>query len=206
VLGEKIDISDDDEDSDCRKLFSSGKVHVKRIYEFLLEYDNDSGGIELFTSLYILLGISEFLLPNRDGIVFPKIFKLVDDLQSIGKYNWGNLVYDYLVGSLCSASRALKYESNTSHIHLFGCVYMLQVKFCCFIFMFSNYLVVGHFLVDNLFLLFQLWSFDHIFVCNTTFNSDKSKFPRLLHWMKIKVGDKLVKSSSDKELVSVEKL
>ncbi|QCD90005.1 uncharacterized protein LOC114174508 [Vigna unguiculata] len=171
VLGEKIDISDDDEDSDCRKLFSSGKVHVKRIYEFLLEYDNDGGSIELFTSLYILLGIYEFLLPNRDEIVFPKIFKLVDDLQSIGKYNWGNLVYDYLVGSLCSASRALKYESNTSHIHLFGCVYMLQ-----------------------------LWSFDHIFVCNATFNCDKSKFPRLLHWMNIKVGDKLVKSSFDKEL------
>ena len=206
VLGEKIDISDDDEDNDCRKLFSSGKVHVKRIYEFLLEYDNDGGSIELFTSLYILLGISEFLLPNRDGIVFPKIFKLVDDLQSIGKYNWGNLVYDYLVGSLCSASRALKYESNTSNIHLFGCVYMLQVKFRCFIFMFSNYLVVGHFVVDNPFLLFQLWSFDHIFVCNATFNCDKSKFPRLLHWMKIKVGDKLVKSAFDKELVSMEKL
>jgi len=52
-----------------------------------LEYDNDGGSIELFTSLYILLGISEFLLPNRDEIVFPKNFKLVDDLQSIGKYN-----------------------------------------------------------------------------------------------------------------------
>ena len=125
VLGEKIDISDDDEDSDCRKLFCSGKVDVKTIYEFLLEYDNDGGSIELFTSLYILLGISEFLLPNRNEIVFPKIFKLVDDLQSIGKYNWGNLVYDYLVGSLCSASRALKYESNISNIHVFGCVYML---------------------------------------------------------------------------------
>ena len=125
VLGEKIDISDDDEDNDCRKLFCSEKIDVKMIYEFLLEYDNDGGSIELFISLYILLGISEFLLPNRDGIVFPKIFKLEDDLQSIGKYNWGNLVYDYLVGSLCSASRALKYESTTSHIHVFGCVYML---------------------------------------------------------------------------------
>ena len=32
---------------------------------------------------------------------------------------------DVLVGSLCRASRALKYESNISNIHVFGCVYML---------------------------------------------------------------------------------
>jgi len=47
--------------------------------------------------------------------------------------------------------------------------------------MLSNYLVVGHFVMANSFSMFQLWSFDHIFVCNATFNCGISKFPRLLH-------------------------
>ena len=85
-------------ESSCRKLFPRGKVHVKMIYDIVLKVDEHVGGIEDFCRLYLLLGISEFLLPNRNGIVFPILFSIVDDLHNIGEYNWGGLVYEYLVG------------------------------------------------------------------------------------------------------------
>jgi len=38
-----------------------------------------------FYRVYILLGICEFLLPNRIGRVFPIMFKLVNDIEGLGK-------------------------------------------------------------------------------------------------------------------------
>jgi len=71
VLGGKIDLSDEDVDSECRKLFSSGKIDVKLIYDFLLKYDNDSGSIEIFSSLYSLLGTFEFCCQKEMGLSSP---------------------------------------------------------------------------------------------------------------------------------------
>jgi len=72
-------------------------------------------------------------LPNKKGSVFPIIFKIVDHMNNIDKYNWGTLVYEYLVGSLFSASLALNNESSTNHFHVVGCVYLLQVKTLLFV-------------------------------------------------------------------------
>lgn len=46
----------------------------------------------------------------------------------MGQYNWGSLVYQYLVSSLCNASIAFKNEKSTTHMHIVGCVYILQVN------------------------------------------------------------------------------
>jgi len=51
----------------------------------------------------------------------------VDDLISLGKYNWGGLVYEKLVGSICNASMFLKEKGKKRHFHILGCVYLLQV-------------------------------------------------------------------------------
>ncbi|QCD95938.1 hypothetical protein DEO72_LG6g636 [Vigna unguiculata] len=51
---------------------------------------------------------------------------LVDDIDNIGKYNWGTLVYEYLVSSLCIASLGLKNESAAKHFDVVGCVYLFQ--------------------------------------------------------------------------------
>ena len=104
---------------------------MKSIHEFLLKFDEHVGRIEVFCNLYILLGIYEFMVPNRNRIVFPILFKIVDNVEIIDKYNWGTLVYEYLVGSLCNASMTLKNETNTSQFHVVGCVYLLQVTLYC---------------------------------------------------------------------------
>jgi len=98
VLGEKIDLNDKVVENDSWNILGSQRVNVKLIYDFLMKFDDDVGGIEVFCRLYILLGISEFLLPNKKGGVFSIIFKIMDDMKNIEKYNWGTLVYEYLVG------------------------------------------------------------------------------------------------------------
>jgi len=65
-------------DNSCRNFFSYGKVHVKVIFDTLLKYDEHMGDIENFCRLYILLSIYDFLLPNKNGIVFPILFGIVD--------------------------------------------------------------------------------------------------------------------------------
>jgi len=131
ICGEKIDLTKEVDDSESRKFFCSGKVNVKSIYEFLLKFDEDMGGVKVFYSLYILLGICEFLVPNRYGIVSPILFKIVDNVENIDEYNWGTIVYEYLACSLGSTSMALNNEKSTSHFHVVGCVYLVQVSVYC---------------------------------------------------------------------------
>lgn len=71
---------------------------------------------------------------------FPMLFKIVNDLQSLNKYNWNSSVYEYLVKSLCSASLVLRNNRNTSYFHVVGCAYLLQVKHLYLVFI-VTYLV-----------------------------------------------------------------
>jgi len=125
VLGERIDLNETIVNSDSWNIFEGEIVNVKLIYDYLLKFDDDVGGVEVFCRMYILLRISEFLLPNEKGIVFPIIFQIVDDMDNIDEYNWGTLVYEYLVSSLCIDLLALKNESSSKHFHVVGCVYLL---------------------------------------------------------------------------------
>jgi len=51
----------------------------------------------------------------------------MDDLRGLGKYNWGGLVYEHLVESICNASIFLQEKGKKRHFHIVGCVYLLQV-------------------------------------------------------------------------------
>ncbi|QCD86775.1 hypothetical protein DEO72_LG3g1301 [Vigna unguiculata] len=133
VLGERIDLNETISDSDTLNIFGGETITVKLIYDYLLKYDDDVGGVEVFCKIYILLGISEFLLPNK------------------------------------------KNESSAKHFDVVGCVY-----------------------------LFQLWSFDHLLVCNTKLTCRMNKFPRLLHWMNVRVGDKVITRAFDKNMCVVD--
>lgn len=96
------------------------------VYDFLLRHSQELS-LEDYCRLYILLGISEFLYPSCTIRIFPILFTIVDDLGSLGKHNQGELVYEYLVGSICNASMCLMQKGNTIHFHIVGCVYLLQV-------------------------------------------------------------------------------
>jgi len=89
-------------DSKCKNLFGPDKVvDVKMLYDYIVKNIKDLS-LDYFCKLYLLLGIFEFLLPNQSGRMFSILFKIVDDLPSIGKYKWGGVVYKYLVQIILS--------------------------------------------------------------------------------------------------------
>jgi len=55
VLGERIDLNETISDSDTLNIFGGQTVTVELIYDYLLKYDDDVGGVELFCRIYILL-------------------------------------------------------------------------------------------------------------------------------------------------------
>ena len=64
VVGEKIDLNEEVVESETWNTFGRQRVDVKLISDFLMKFDDDVGDVELSCKLYILLGISEFLLSN----------------------------------------------------------------------------------------------------------------------------------------------
>ena len=77
---------------------------MEMIYSVILKRGNDIS-LEDFCKLYILLGLSEFILPTIMSLVHDGLFNIVNDLDKLGMYNWGGLVYDILVDSLCLTSK-----------------------------------------------------------------------------------------------------
>jgi len=126
VAGLDVDLDYENQDSHCRSLFSCGIVKVNMVYDELVRCQSD-GRSEDFCKLYILLGLSEFLFPNRMGNVYTGLFHIVDNLGDLSSFKWGAVVYTYLVKSLCRASRCIDSE-QCSIVRVAGCVYMLQVK------------------------------------------------------------------------------
>jgi len=126
VDGESINLDEVYVENECKKVSNNESVDVEMLYDFLARC-RDKVSLEDYCRLYIVLGISEFLCPSRKGTIFPILFTIVDDLSSVGKYNWGGLVYEYLVGSMCNASMFLKEKGKKRHLHILCCVYLLQV-------------------------------------------------------------------------------
>ncbi|XP_027915921.1 uncharacterized protein LOC114175342 [Vigna unguiculata] len=174
IVGDVVDLDEVVIESVCRNIFSQKKVTVGVIYNYLLNH-SECVGVDDFCRLYIFIGISEFFLPNRNATVFPILFKIVDDLKSLCQYNWGRVVYEYLVGSLCNASLVLKMKRHRKHFHVVGCVYLLQ-----------------------------LWCFDHFLFVKRKGAGGGNEFPRLLRRMNIKVGDGALKSSLEKNVIVVD--
>jgi len=70
VVGENIDLNQEGLNSDLRNLFGASKVvEIEMVYDYILKHIKVLC-LEDFGKLYVLLAISEFLLPNRSGIVF----------------------------------------------------------------------------------------------------------------------------------------
>ena len=86
IIGDVVDLDEVVIESVCRNIFSQKKVTIGVIYNYLLNH-SECVGVDDFCKLYILIGISEFLLPNRNATVFPILFKIVDDLKSLCQYN-----------------------------------------------------------------------------------------------------------------------
>jgi len=98
------------------------------LYDELLKHVNDSVVVD-FCKLYILLGLCEFFLPNTKGTVHNGLFSVVDNnLGDLCKYNWGGVVYQYLVRSLCEGATSVQKVPAPSDVYIVGCTYLLQVN------------------------------------------------------------------------------
>jgi len=65
--------------------------------------------------------------------------KVLDDLNSIGRYNWGVVVYETLASSLNRVAPLFCEGKNSSGLYIKGCALVLQVCYFMIIYTF-----VGH--------------------------------------------------------------
>jgi len=127
ITGEKVVLENKLSDFQLRSLFGSNSPIITMIYEELLKHVNDCNVVD-FCKLYILLGLSEFLLPNTKGTMYSGLFSVVDNhFGELCKYNWGGIVYQYLVRSLCQGASSIRTEPIPSNVYIMGCTYLLQV-------------------------------------------------------------------------------
>jgi len=126
VVGDKFDLEKTKKNCKSRSFFKSSHVSVKMIYDEIVKHCSECS-MDDFCRLYILLGMSKILFPSRMGFVPGGLFRVVDDLRELGRFNWGGLVYDFLVQSLCSTSMCMRRKTNATYIHVRGCVYLMQV-------------------------------------------------------------------------------
>ena len=128
VGGENLVLEKESSDSQLRSLFGSNRVIITMIYEELLKRLNDSTTVVDVCKLYILLGLSEFFLPKINGIVHNGLFSVVDNnFGELSKYNWGGIVFQYLVGSLCEGASSIRKMPAPSYVYIVGCTYLLQI-------------------------------------------------------------------------------
>jgi len=127
VSREDVELESEHVDSYCRSLFICGIVKVNMVFDEVVKC-HSHGRVDEFCKLYILLGLSEFLFPNRMRNVYSGLFNIVDNLGELHRFKWGTCVYTYLVKSLCKASRCIHSEQN-SIVRVAGCVYLLQVNY-----------------------------------------------------------------------------
>ena len=121
-----VDLQRESQDSPIRKLFPSTHVYVKMIFDEIQKRRNDVN-VDDFCKLYVLLGLSEFLLPTVSGSVFSGLFSIVDDLGELCNYNWGTTVFQFLVQSLYQTLTSLQADVRGGHTYIGGCAYVLQV-------------------------------------------------------------------------------
>jgi hypothetical protein len=85
-----------DPTSTTKAMFDNEVINVKTIYAKIINMEGDED-VENFCRLYLLLGFAEFYFPNSTDKVSGWCLKMLDDLNSIGRYNWGVAVYKLLL-------------------------------------------------------------------------------------------------------------
>ncbi|KAL2343049.1 hypothetical protein Fmac_004334 [Flemingia macrophylla] len=126
IVGKKVNLKGK-EQSKSRRLLGYDNVTVRDVYNELLKKQNDDE-VEDFCRLYILLALAEFLFPNTKRNVKSGLFKLVDDLELVGSYNWGCAIYEFLVDSICFFCNNVEKKETSLQRYVVGCAYILQVN------------------------------------------------------------------------------
>ncbi|XP_045802194.1 uncharacterized protein LOC123895748 [Trifolium pratense] len=129
IVGTTVPVPLND-NSDCRvkSLFNGEDVTIDSILQ-KLNVLNTEQDIEDFCRVYILFAFFALYFPKKSRNVTSVPFKLLDDLNLLETYNWGQAVYEDLVESINTA--AAKYAQSGGdpgkEITLSGCSAILQI-------------------------------------------------------------------------------
>jgi len=133
ITGKPVRLGYDNEGL-VKNLFQREAITINTIVEKLSEKEiNDKSHVDDFCRLYILLAFAAFYFPltSMEVCIYP--LSLLDRLEHLHLYNWGEAVHALLVRSLNHASEVFRTQKNASNLHLAGCVAVLQVSVTLFI-------------------------------------------------------------------------
>jgi len=102
-------------------LFGEEEITIEKIVVKLGEEHN----VHNYCRLYILLVFSAFYFPRTSRTVSTFPSSLIDNLESLHLWNWGETVHCLLVKSLDHASHLFRYQKNSGSLHLARCVVVL---------------------------------------------------------------------------------
>jgi len=106
-------------------LFGEEYITIEKILEKSMKEEN----VHNYYRLYILFVFAVFFSrTSRTISTFP--FSLLDDLESLHLWNWGEVIHFLLVKGLDRASHQFCNQKNSGGLHLAGCVAVLQICVC----------------------------------------------------------------------------
>ncbi|XP_039688935.1 uncharacterized protein [Medicago truncatula] len=126
LIGENVKFKKDPI-STTKAMFDNEVINVKTIYAKIINLERDED-VEKFCRLYLLLGFAEFYFPNSSVKVSGWCLKMLEDLNSIGRYNWGVSVYETLACSLNRVAPLFCEGKNSSRLQIKGCALVLQAR------------------------------------------------------------------------------
>jgi len=86
VVGDNFDLAKTENGCKSMSFFKRSDVSVKMIYGEIVKHRNECS-INDFCMLYILLGMSHFLFSSRMSLVPGGLFRVMDDLGELGRFN-----------------------------------------------------------------------------------------------------------------------
>ncbi|GAU21333.1 hypothetical protein TSUD_189210 [Trifolium subterraneum] len=115
--------------SDChvKSLFNGKDITVDSMLEKLKDLNREED-VEDFCKVYILFALFALYFPRKSTNVCNVPFSLLDDLNMLDTYNWGQAVYDFLVDSITKAATTYAQGGAAGQeITLSGCSAVLQI-------------------------------------------------------------------------------
>ncbi|WVZ02749.1 hypothetical protein V8G54_023555 [Vigna mungo] len=91
--GKDLNLKENFKRTSCVKYVGKDTKDLDLVYKCLMRKRKKKIPCSDFCSLYILVGISELLFPNRSRRVFPLLYEIVDSLSGLGNFCWGSLVW-----------------------------------------------------------------------------------------------------------------
>ena len=110
-------------------LFCGQRICIKGITNMIRSViGTEHDDVDTVCRLYILLCFAVLYFPRNSKVICNMPFGILDDIDSLVKFNWGSAVHSFLVNSLSRAYGVHSQKKNDHNITLAGSVVVLQVR------------------------------------------------------------------------------